>query len=86
MSKLAVAITVITCFAVGAASAQTTILPPDPQKIDAMTKSCVYNSAFYSQGAFICVGARGLQCGNGNWVDAQDPSTCKSQSQIPAAR
>ena len=86
MSKLAVGITVITCIAVGAASAQTTILPPDPQKIDAMTKSCVYNSAFYSQGAFICVGARGLQCGNGNWVDAQDPSTCKGQSQIPAAR
>jgi hypothetical protein len=61
-------------------------VPPDPQKIDAMTKSCVYNSAFYSQGAFICVGARGLQCGNANWVDAQDPSTCKGQSQIPPVR
>ena len=86
MSKSAVAIIIITGITVGAASAQTTIVPPDPQKVDAMTKSCVYNSAFYSQGAFICVGARGLQCGNGNWVDAQDPSTCKGQSQIPPSR
>jgi hypothetical protein len=86
MSKSALAIIIITGITFSTASAQTTIVPPDPQKIDAMTKSCVYNSAFYSQGAFICVGARGLQCGNGNWVDAQDPSTCKGQPLVPPAR
>jgi hypothetical protein len=70
-----------------AASAQDIIMMPDPQKIDAMSRNCVYNSAFYSQGAFICVGGgRGLQCGNGSWVDAQDPTSCKNQPPTPPAR
>jgi hypothetical protein len=53
----------------GAVSAQSTFTPdpftPDPQKIDSMTRNCVYHSAFYSQGAIICIGGgRGLQCSN----------------------
>jgi hypothetical protein len=66
----------------GSASAQDFSMP-DPQKIDSMTRNCVYNSAFYSQGAVICLGGgRGLQCSNGSWLPTQDPATCKDQ--IPA--
>ena len=63
----------------GAASAQDTFTP-DLQKIDSMTRNCVYNSAFYSQGAIICLGGgRGLQCTSGSWVPTQDPAACKDQ-------
>jgi hypothetical protein len=52
----------IACMMSGAALAQDIIMPA-PQKIDSMTRNCVYNSAFYSQGAVICLGGgRGLQC------------------------
>jgi hypothetical protein len=67
----------------GAASAQDTF-PSDAQKIDAMTRSCVYNSAFYSQGSIICLGGpRGLQCSGGSWIAAQDPAVCKDQVPLP---
>jgi hypothetical protein len=52
MWRPAFAIVIISCMVSGAASAQDIIMP-DPQKIDSMTRSCVYNSAFYSQGAVI---------------------------------
>jgi hypothetical protein len=56
------------------------VLPLDPQKIDAMTRNCVYNSAFYSQGAVVCLGGgRGLQCNSGSWVPTQDPAACSGQ-------
>jgi hypothetical protein len=67
----------------GAASAQDAFTPPDPQKIDSMTRSCVYNNAFYSQGAIICLGgARGLQCSNASWIATQDPTGCRDQIPI----
>jgi hypothetical protein len=74
-----------------AVSAQNTFTPepfaPDPQKIDSMTRSCVYHSAFYSQGAVICIGGgRGLQCTNANWVPIQDPSGCTGQVSTPPTR
>src|SRR5262249_7125950 len=61
-----------------AASAQGTFTPdpliPDPQKIDAMTRNCVYQSAFYSQGAVVCLGGgRGLQCAAGSWIPHAGP-------------
>lgn len=80
MRKSALAVAVA-CVMSGAASAQD--IMPDPQKIDAMTRHCVFNSAFYSQGAIICIGPlRGLQCASGNWVSSQDQnnpanSACK---------
>ena len=78
-SAFAIAITMMSA----AASAQDTF-PPDAQKIDTMTRSCVYNSAFYSQGAIICLGGpRGLQCSGGNWIAAQDPTVCKDQAPLP---
>jgi hypothetical protein len=55
----------------------------DPQKIDSMTRNCVYNNAFYSQGAIVCLGAgRGLQCSAGNWIITQDAASCREQ--VPA--
>jgi hypothetical protein len=67
----------------GAASAQDFIMP-DPQKIDSMTRNCVYNSAFYSQGAVICLGGgRGLQCSSGSWIGTQDLAACKDQVPTP---
>lgn len=74
-----------------AASAQGTFtpdaFPPDPQKIDTMTRNCVYNSAFYSQGAVICLGGgRGLQCNSGSWVPTQDPAACTGQVPAPPPR
>jgi hypothetical protein len=62
------------------------IFMPDPQKIDSMTRSCVYNNAFYSQGAIICLSAgRGLQCTGGSWIVTQDPTAaaCKDQASMP---
>jgi hypothetical protein len=60
---------------------------PDPQKIDSMTRSCVYNSSFYSQGAIICLGGgRGLQCSSSSWVPTQDPAACKDQVPLPPPR
>jgi hypothetical protein len=75
----------------GAASAQSTFTPepftPDPQKIDSMTRNCVYHSAFYSQGAVICIGGgRGLQCSNASWTPTQDPSGCTGQVPTPPPR
>ena len=68
----------------GAASAQD-YFTPDPQKIDSMTRNCVYSSAFYSQGAIICLGGgRGLQCSNGSWVPTQDPVACTGQPPTPS--
>ena len=85
MWKSALAI-IIACMAPGAASAQDFIMP-DPQKIDAMTRNCVYNNAFYSQGAVICLGGgRGLQCSNGSWVGTQDLGACKDQVPTPPTR
>jgi hypothetical protein len=82
MWRSASAIAVIAWMTSGAASAQD-YLAPDPQKIDAMTRSCVYNSAFYSQGSVICIGGgRGLQCTSGSWVATQDPAACKDQAPI----
>ena len=83
MWRSAFAMVVIACMMSGAASAQG-IMPepvmPDPQKIDSMTRNCVYNSAFYSQGAVICLGGgRGLQCSSGSWIPTQDPAACKDQ-------
>jgi hypothetical protein len=73
------AFAIVVAMTSGAASAQDTF-PPDPQKIDSMTRNCVYNSAFYSQGAIICLGgARGLQCTNGSWIATQDINGCKDQ-------
>jgi hypothetical protein len=81
MWKSAFAI-VIACMASGAASAQDAYLP-DPQKIDSMTRNCVYNNAFYSQGAIVCLGAgRGLQCSAGSWIIIQDAASCREQ--VPA--
>jgi hypothetical protein len=58
-----------------------------PQKIDSVTRSCVYNSAFYSQGAVICLGGgRGLQCNNGSWIGIQEIDACKEQAPTPPAR
>jgi hypothetical protein len=86
MRSRSVALAVIACIIPGAASAQDIIMP-DPQKIDSMTKNCVYSSAFYSQGAVICLGGgRGLQCSSGNWVDTQDPNACKGQVATPTTR
>ncbi len=77
MWRSAFAIVVVACMMPGAATAQD-ILIPDPQKIDSMTRNCVYNSAFYSQGAVICLGGgRGLQCSSGSWVATQDAAACK---------
>jgi hypothetical protein len=74
---------VIACTISGAASAQD-IYISDPQKIDSMTRSCVYNNAFYSQGAIICLSAgRGLQCANGSWITTQDPIAAACKDQIP---
>lgn len=75
----------------GAVSAQSTFtpepFPPDPQKIDSMTRNCVYHSAFYSQGAVICIGGgRGLQCSSGSWVPTQDPSGCMGQMPTSPSR
>jgi hypothetical protein len=82
MWKSAFAI-VLACIMSGTASAQDIILP-DPQKIDAMARSCVYNSAFYSQGSIICLGGgHGLQCTSGSWVGTQDLTACKDQVPIP---
>src|SRR5262245_4148366 len=74
-----------------AVSAQGTFTPdpfiPDPQKIDAMTRNCVYNSSFYSQGAVICLGGgRGLQCAGGSWIPTQDPAACAGQVPTPSPR
>jgi hypothetical protein len=86
MWRSAFAIVVIGCMRSGSASAQDIIMP-DPQKIDSMTRNCVYNSAFYSQGAVVCLGGgRGLQCSNGSWVATQDPAACKDQVPTPPAR
>jgi hypothetical protein len=69
-----------------AASAQDAF-EPDAQKIDSMTRNCVYNSAFYSQGAIICLGrVRGLQCSSGNWVVTQDLDACKEQIPVQPPR
>jgi hypothetical protein len=77
---------IIACIMSGAASAQDMIMP-DPQKIDSMTRNCVYNSAFYSQGAVICLGGgRGLQCSNGSWIGTQDIGACKDQVPISPPR
>ena len=75
----------------GAVSAQSAFVPepfvPDPQKIDSMTRNCVYQSAFYSQGAIICIGgSRGLQCSNASWIPTQDPSGCTGQVPEPPSR
>jgi hypothetical protein len=60
MWRSAFAIMIISCAMSGTTSAQD-INMSAPQKIDSMTRSCVYNSAFYSQGAVICLGGgRGL--------------------------
>ena len=88
MWRSAFAIVVIACLmsGAGAASAQDIIMP-DPQKIDSMTRTCVYNSAFYSQGAIVCLGGgHGLQCNNASWVATQDPAACKDQVPTPPAR
>ena len=86
MWRSAFAIVVIACMMSGAASAQDIIMP-DPQKIDSMTRNCVYNSAFYSQGAVICLGGgRGLQCSNGSWIGTQDLDACKDQVPTPPPR
>ena len=86
MWRSAFAIVVAACMMSGAASAQDIIMP-DPQKIDSMTRNCVYNSAFYSQGAVICLGGgRGLQCTNGNWIGTQDITACKDEVPTPPAR
>ena len=86
MRRSAFAIVVIACMMPGAASAQDIIMP-DPQKIDSMTRNCVYNSAFYSQGAVICLGGgRGLQCSSGSWIGTQDLAACKDQVPTPPAR
>ena len=59
---------------------------PDPAKIDSMSKHCVYNSAFYSQGSIICIGERrALQCNIGSWNTNPDPNNfmnaaCKDQA------
>lgn len=83
MWRQAFAIIVVACTMSDTAWSQDIIIP-DPQKIDSMTRNCVYNSAFYSQGAIICLGGgRGLQCGNGNWIGTQDATACKDQA--PAA-
>ena len=82
MWKSAFAI-VIACMASGAASAQDAF-SPDPQKIDSMTRNCVYNNAFYSQGAIVCLGAgRGLQCSTGSWITTQDTASCREQVPAP---
>jgi hypothetical protein len=86
-SFLAVVISMMT----SAASAQNTFTPEpfvlDPQKIDSMTRNCVYHSAFYSQGAIICIGgSRGLQCSNASWIPTQDPSGCTGQVPAPPPR
>lgn len=79
-------VVVIGCMRSGGASAQDMIIP-DPQKIDSMTRNCVYNSAFYSQGAIVCLGGgHGLQCNNASWVATQDPAACKDQVPTPPAR
>ena len=50
MWRSAFAIVVIACIMSGTALAQAQdFIMPDPQKIDTMTRNCVYNSAFYSQ-------------------------------------
>jgi hypothetical protein len=86
MWRSALAIVVAACMMSGAASAQDIVMP-DPQKIDSMTRNCVYNSAFYSQGAIICLGGgRALQCSTGSWVDTRDPAGCKDQVPTPPAR
>jgi hypothetical protein len=82
MWRLAFAVAVVACIS-ESASAQDVFIP-DPQKIDSMTRSCVYNSSFYSQGAIICLGGgHGLQCNSGSWVPTQDPAACKDQVPLP---
>ena len=86
MWRSAFAMVVIACMMSGAASAQDIIMP-DPQMIDSMTRNCVYNSAFYSQGAVMCLGGgRGLQCSNGSWIGTQDLDACKDQVPTPPPR
>jgi hypothetical protein len=88
MWRSAFVISVTACIMSGAASAQDFYMP-DPQKIGSMTKSCVYNNAFYSQGAIICLSVgRGLQCSGGSWIATQDPivTACKDQMPIPVPR
>jgi hypothetical protein len=69
-----------------AASAQEAF-GPDAQKIDSMSRNCVYNSAFYSQGAIVCLGrVRGLQCSAGSWVPTQDLDACKEQVPVQPPR
>jgi hypothetical protein len=86
MWRSAFVIAVIAWMIPGAASSQD-IIVPDPQKIDSMTRNCVYNSAFYSQGSLICLGAgRGLQCTSGSWVATQDPAACKDQVPLQPPR
>jgi hypothetical protein len=86
MWRLALTMAVIACMISGATSAQD-VFVPDPQKIDSMTRSCVYNSSFYSQGAIICLGGgHGLQCSSGGWVSTQDPAACKDQVPMPPPR
>lgn len=86
MNVAAIFTIVIAMFSV-AASAQESFAP-DAQKVDAMTRNCVYNSSFYSQGAIICLGrVRGLQCSSGSWVPTQDLDGCKEQAPVsPPAR
>lgn len=86
MRRSALAIAVIACMMSRVASAQDIFLP-DPQKIDSMTRNCVYNNAFYSQGALICLGGgRGLQCSSGSWIPTQDPTACEDQVPTPSPR
>jgi hypothetical protein len=85
MGKSAFAAVIISCMMSGAASAQDVIMS-DPLKIDSMTRSCVFNSAFYSHGAVLCLGGdRGLQCSNGSWIGTQDLEACKDQAPTPTA-
>ncbi len=83
MWRSAFAIAVVACIMPTAVSAQDLILP-DPQKIDSMTRNCVYNSAFYSQGAILCLGGgRGLQCSSGSWIGTQDIAACTGSALTP---
>ena len=82
-SALAIIVIAVTLSAVSAQD----IFMPDPQKIDSMTRNCVYNNAFYSQGAVICIGGgRGLQCTSGSWISTQDAAACKDQFPAPPPR